>query len=208
MEVTSDAPRLSRRPHWVTEGVLIVVSVALGFGLAQFGEARADRRRADRALESLHAEIEANLHALEPLVPIHEAWVAALADSDEAPQGQSGIDVLFATRPPLPPGSSPFPILNQSAWDAAVSGEALRLLDFDVTTALSEVYRAQQLLSDNINRLTSGPLSDVDTYDPARRVASVRLLWLTVADILAVERLLLTLYEERLPQIFAGTESR
>jgi len=209
MEETSDAPRARRRPYWLAEGVLIVLSVALGFALAQFGEARTDRRRAEQALASLRAEIEQNLQQLEPLVPFHEEWVTALARADESHRDGSGIDVLFATRPPLPPGSgSPFPVLGQSAWDAAVSGEALRLLDFALTTELSEIYRAQQVVADNINRLTTGPLSNVDTFDPERRTASVRLLWLTVADILAIERVLLTLYREHLPHIGTDTASQ
>jgi hypothetical protein len=188
--------------------MLIIVSVALGFALAQLGEARSDRRLAERALVSLSAEIELNLAVLAPLVPVHDRWVTALANPDTVRQTGSGIDVFFATRPPLPAGAgSPFPSLRQSAWDAAVSGDALRLIDYDVATTLSEIYRAQEQVRDNVNRLAAGALATTDTYDPQRRAASVRLLWLTVADILAAERALLTSYEEHLPTVRAAVTS-
>jgi hypothetical protein len=192
--------------RWFIEATLIIMSVALGFSLAQVGEARADRELAARALASLTAEVERNLAILEPLVPIHDRWVSKLADPTAVPEARSGIDVLFGTRPPLPDGTAPFPILRQSAWDAAVSGEAFRLIDYDLATTLSEIYSAQRLVGDNVDRLTAGALSATETYDPAHRAASVGLIWLTVADILAAERVLLARYEEHLPRIRAAIE--
>ena len=102
MEGEAPPSRLRMRPHWIAEGMLIIVSVALGFALAQLGEARSDRRLAERALVSLSAEIELNLAVLAPLVPVHDRWVTALANPDTVRQTGSGIDVFFATRPPLP----------------------------------------------------------------------------------------------------------
>jgi hypothetical protein len=51
------------RPHWLLEGSFIVISVALGFGVAQYSDYRADRQLAARALASLQAEVPWPTHA-------------------------------------------------------------------------------------------------------------------------------------------------
>ena len=208
--MTSEAePSRGRaRSLWAVESLLIIVSVALGFALSQFGEARADRRLAERALRSLMDEIEGNLATLQPLVPVHEEWVAALADPTTASEARTAVDALFATRPSLPAGTeTPFPSLRQSAWDAALSGDALRSIDYDVSAVLSEIYRMQEQVGNNVERLADGALSAAATYDPEQRAPSIRLLWLTVADILAAERGLLALYQEHLPAVRSAVSS-
>lgn len=175
-------PKAARR--WVLESVLIVVSVLLAFGLNEFREARAERDLTARMLDGVRAEIEHNLDVLEPFVSMHTQWLNALEGADVAKGHQSGLDVWFATRPPLPPGSAaPFPSLRRSAWDAAVAGGALRLVEYDVAATLTDVYGMQELATANLQRLASGPLTTPAIYDPASRAASVRLLWLTLADI-------------------------
>jgi hypothetical protein len=197
------------QPRWLAEGILVVVSIAVGYAVAQFGEYRDDRRLATRMLTSIEAELAHNLAVLEPLVTVHQEWVTELAAADLSNGSQSGLDVYFATRPELPAdASSPFPFLRRSAWDAALAGGALRLIDYDVTAALSDTYRLQEITTENVNRLATGALSTTATYDPASRVASVKLLWLTLADIASAEAILLDLYRKTLPVIAhaAGVE--
>ena len=186
---------------WLLEGLLIVISVGLGFWVAQIGESRRDRDLAARALASLQAEVDHNVSLLEPMVPFHEQWLAALA-ADGAAGTRSGFDVFQSLRPPIPkPAQTPFPFLRRSAWDAAVAGGALRLIDYEVAAALSDVYRVQEIVDTNINRLASGALASADSFDPARRPETVRLLWLTLADISAAERALLELGRQHLPTL-------
>ncbi len=195
-------------PQWLLEGLFIVVSVVVGFGVAQFGEYRANRELATRALRNLQAELEHNRAILEPLMPIHSKWVEALARADTSNSDRSGLDIFFATRPALPADAkSPFPFLRRSAWDAAMSGGALRLIDYDVAAALSEIYRVQEIATENVDRLARGALSSTTTFDPASRVASVRLLWLTVSDIESAEATLLDLYRQHLPTIRAAASA-
>jgi hypothetical protein len=86
-----------------------------------------------------------------------------------------------------------------------VSGEAFRLIQYDLGATLSAVYSVQERVADNVDRLANGALATTDTFDPDRRAASTRLLWLTVADILAAERLLLKRYRASLPSIRAAS---
>ena len=194
-------------PQWLLEGLFIIVSVALGFAVAQYGEHRSNRELATRVVKNLQGELEHNLALLAPMVPIHHRWVQALDKADTSNSRQSGLDIYFATRPPLPATvGSPFPFLRRSAWDAAVAGGALRLIDYEVAAALSEIYRVQEIATDNVDRLAKGALSSTATFDPASRVASVRLLWLTTLDIESAETMLLDLYRKHLPMIRAAAE--
>lgn len=203
MTNAAGAPRSRRSlPSWLLEGIFIVISVLLGFAVAQYGEYRNNRELKTRALTSLQAEIEKNQTILSPLVPIHLAWAQALNKADTSDARKSGLDLFFALRPKLPPGTqAPFAFLRRSAWDAAVSGGALRLIDYDVAANLSEIYRVQEIASDNVERLARGPLSSATTFDPASRAPSVRLLWLTLLDIESAEEILLNLYAKHLPTL-------
>jgi hypothetical protein len=205
----SNAPRVRKPlPQWLLEGAFIVVSVVLGFAAAQYGEYRSNRERALRALQNLQGEIEHNLAILEPMVPFHGNWVKALAKAETSNSDRSGFDIFMSLRPPLPAGAkTPFPFLRRSAWDAALTGDALPLIDYDVTATLSEIYRLQEIAIENVDRLAQGALSTPATFDPASRTATVRLLWLTLADIQSAEQLLIDLYRKHLPTIRAAAGS-
>lgn len=212
MEAHAHVSKVGRiSSHWLLEGLLIFISVGLAFSLAQYGEHRADRKLSARVLDGLRQEMADNLACLEPYVPLHRRWLAALdKESAAAADGKSGLEVWFATRPELPPGAkSPFPLPRRSAWDAALSGNALRLVDFELTRKLSEAYSLQQVVTDNIDRLANGPLAETATYDASARRASVRLLWLTLADIESSEEALLEAYRQQLgPLTKAANDAR
>jgi hypothetical protein len=196
----------STAAHWLVEGALILVSVGLGFGLAEYRDYRTDRELGARVLDSLRVEVETNLATLEPFVPVHREWLKALQKAaNNPPDGRSAIEVFFATRPQLPAeAKSPFGFLRRSAWEAALSGNALRLIDFDLTEGLSEVYRIQDIATANVERLANGPLTETATFDPADEQTAVRLLVLTLADIESAEEALVDAYRRRLPAIRAA----
>ena len=205
----SEPSPTSRRslPRWLPEITIVLVSVALGFGAAQYGEYRDDQSLAGRILRSLIGELEQNQLLLEPTVPFHESWLDTLQAAAPTSE-QSGLDVWFATRPPMPTEvSTPFVTLHRSAWDAALASGSLGLLDYDLATSLSEIYRAQDLVTGNVNRLASGALSQAATFDPDNAPASTRLLWLTLADIYTAEAMLLELYRKHLPRLQAEVTS-
>ena len=206
MDVDVHMPKMGKTAvHWLLEGFFIIVSVGLGFGVAQYRESRANHELAGRVLKSLQAEVEHNLETLTPLVPVHRAWVTALEKPDVSKSNQSGLDLYFDTRPTLPEGTkSSFAFLRRSAWDTAISGGTLRLIDFDVASALSDIYVTQEIVAKNVERLVNGPFSSTATFDPASRAASARMLWLTMADIQSSEQILIDLYRRHLPAIRAA----
>lgn len=211
--VGSRSPIRRRRkglPRWLLEAVLVALSVALGFAVAQFGEYRADRELAARVLAGFEAEIKQNLGALEPFVPVHQRWLDAMGKVDLSSEpSRSAFNTFFALRPTLPNGAqSSFAFLRRSAWDTAVAGGALRLIDYEVVAALSEIYRVQEIVTINIDRrLAEGALSSAASYDPASRAASLALLQFTMTDIVSAEEILVERYRQHLPTIAAAANA-
>lgn len=191
-------------PRFLPEVVLVLVSVTMGFGAAQYGEYRNEQSLVVRILHGLTGELARNQALLEPTVPFHAAWVDSLQAASPV-HGQSALDIWFDTRPPMPSeNATPFVTLARSAWDAALASGSLGLLDYDLVTALSEIYRAQDMVADNVNRLATGALSQTTTFDPSATQASTRLLWLSLADIYTAELMLAELYTQHLPRLQAA----
>ena len=191
---------------WLLEGLLIVFSVVLGFWVSQLQGARAERDTAARVLASVHEEVEHNLALLAPYFGMHTTWTAALKKEAAESGTQSAFDVYMRTRPPIPGGGNSFPVLRRSACDVALAGGTIRLLDHEVSTALSSVYRWQQVFDDNVQRLAQGPFGAASTFDPAARNASLKLLWLTLADIQTAEAQLAAEYRRHAPALRAAVD--
>jgi hypothetical protein len=197
----------------LVEGVFIVVSVLLGFAVAQYGEDRADRQLAHRALTSLQAELEHNLALVEPFIAFHRAHVqklqpyvdyqrpiAALAgESAEMLDNASGFEIFLKARPPLPPkAEADTPLVRRAAWDAAVSSGALRLIDYDLVASLSEIYGMQDHLAAAAQRT---PMTSSSFFDPRDRVASIRQAQTALTEVVWTEQSLVTLYRRQLPTL-------
>ena len=195
--------------HWLVEGVFIVVSVALGFWVTQIREERQNRELVMRVLEGIEAEVQSNLSTLEPYADIQDRWVEALAKLGDVKDRQTGVPVcptsatacgvFFATRPDLGSLKTSVPQLRRAAWDTALSTGALRLIDYDLSAALSEVYQMQEVFRANLDKVGVG---STDWFDAAAREAAVRKLYMAMVELKYDERqLLLPLYRKYLPVI-------
>jgi len=129
--VEGDAPTHAPAPTFRTEkptvrflleGLLIVVSVALGFAVAQYGESRANQELADRVLKGLRAEVERNLATLEPQVAMHRKWLQALAKVAPSNGSETARDVFLATWPDFNPNDirTPFGTGNEPSCGTLV----------------------------------------------------------------------------------------
>lgn len=189
--------------HWLLEGAFIVLSVGLAFGVAEFRERHANSELAARILRSLQAEVEHNLAEVEPFLPFHLQWMAALEKAaGSSDSGQTGIDVYLGVRPPYPrPGAVEYPTeVRRGAWDGALTTGALRLLDYDVVAALSEIYQVQNFYGDQIERVVNAATSTT-AFEPGSRRVSVRQLALDMNTLTFAEKLLLDLYKKHLPAV-------
>jgi hypothetical protein len=183
---------------------MILVSVGLAFGVAEYRESRANHELASRVLRSLQQEVEHNLATLEPWTSFSATFRQQLARADTSNSGQSAILVYLAARPPLPTGATlDRPIVRRGAWDAALSTGALRLVDYDVVAALSDIYQMQDGYGVVVGRLTTA-MHGASAFDPASRVAVVRQASAELSELAYAEKLLIDLYRKHLPAIRAA----
>jgi hypothetical protein len=196
--------------HWLLEGLFIVVGVVFAFGVAEYGERRQEQQLAARVLRGLTDEIAYNMAQLEPALEKHNLWQDAMGtwfreNTKAPPPYLAARDAFITTIPGFDPTGdlndfeSPFALLRRAAWDTAVSTGALRLIDYEVTAALSEIYAFQ-------DALPSIPTDDTDFFDPAQLVpATIRTSFALDALIIA-EHSLLELYRKHLPAVRAAAD--
>lgn len=207
LEVHAHAPAAGRPLiHWLLEGLLIVISVALGFWLAQLGESRENQALAERVLEGLQAELEYNLAITEPQITHHRKWIVALERSDATSRGKTGFEVFLATRPDLPADiRTNFPIVRRAAWDAALSTGALRLIDYDLAAGLSEIYGMQEYLGTVVGRI---PFSSSSFFEPGSLAASTQQVRSAMQEAAWAEETLVGLYRQQLAVIRDAASGR
>lgn len=209
MEIHAHVPKPGKNAvHWLLEGLFIVASVGLAFGVAEYRESRANRELAGLVLRSIQAELEHNLSQVEPYLEVHRVWTDALQHTDASNGAQTGFDMYVGLRPPLPKGSvAEFPVeVRRGAWDAALSTGALRLIDYDVVAALSQIYQVQTFYGERIERVVSAATSTT-AFDPASRSLAVKQLAVTMGSCFFAEQLLLNLYKQHLPAIRSAAKA-
>jgi hypothetical protein len=217
MEMHAHMPKTGRTVgHWLLEGFFIVVSVALGFWVTQLREDRENRQLVTRVLKGVDTEVRYNVAALEPFLDVEQRWIKAIETAGTAtdrpsafpvcPTSATACGLFFATRPDLGNAKGSFPILRHAAWDTALSTGALRLVDYELASGLSEIYQMQDLLRGVQEKIGE---SDTDWYDPAVRPAAGRKLYMLMVELEYDHRqLLLPLYRKYLPLISQGANGR
>ena len=185
------------------ESGLIVISVVLGFAVSEWRQASSDRQLADRVLRNVRIEIEHNLTRVEERLSRHQRMIQAFGSVELSDDRQSGFDVMLATLNKLGGGMDLAP-LRQGAWDAAVSAGALRLMDYDVASALSEIYGAQAHLIRMTDHLYV--VYQPTTFERGKQRESVQMLHTLLMEVENSLKALLDLYQKHLPQLRAATE--
>ena len=185
--------------RWFFEAILILASVLIGFAVSEFGQYRDERGLADSVLRGVRAEIEANEASLTKLEAQHTLWARAMAKADRTSGNRSAVEILLASRPS--DGATIGVPLKRAAWQMAISSGALRLLDYDVAAALSEIYSLQDLMVENHNRLVANTLYSTAAFDGNASDAALRMLLGVMSEIAGNEVALLDLYRRHLPLV-------
>jgi len=196
----------SSRPlgRWVAEVVLILVSVAVGFAAAQYGQARQDRALREAVLRGLLEEARSNIATLDTIHLRHKAWQQALEHVAPSNLRPTAIETMLAARPGMTGIGVP---LKRAAWSTAVSSGALRLIDYDIVAALSEIYDYQDHMTENHGRYISNAMYSTAAFDPGSRTAAIRQIAGVFGEISGNEVWLLGLYRTNLPAIERAAES-
>jgi type II secretory pathway pseudopilin PulG len=109
------------------EAGLVVLSVLLALGLESWRRSAVEQDRARRAIENVEQEIRNNQAAIQDVISVHRSLLDTL-DSDTPPMGISASSAS----------------IQNNAWDAAQSMDAVAQLDADLVAALSKVQEIQQ----------------------------------------------------------------
>jgi hypothetical protein len=206
--VTPEVPALPsperRGLRWLGEGVLVLASVLVGFAVSEFGDYREERALEASVLRAVRQEVEGNLAMLEPLLASHREWQKNLEAATPSNPPKAAVDVLFDARPRADINIG-VPLRN-AAWNTAISSGALRLLDYSVAAALSEIYGYQNLMAENHIRQVGGTLYQLEMFEPVRGNASIRLMWGLISEVAGNEQYLRDLYRKHLPLLQQAAE--
>jgi hypothetical protein len=179
------------------ESALILFSVLLGFAVTEWRESAADRRLASRVLRDVIAEVEQNLASIDRQIQRHQMMIARLKEVDPSARGGSGWDIAIEAM-----GGGPDAIpMQQAAWQAAVSSGALRLLDYDVAAALSDIYTTQIEVYGSSVAQSASSVFVPDSFRPDRKAEVLQLfLWMMI-NLEGQERFLKAAYDRHLPTL-------
>lgn len=142
------APRDKTNTAWrrlgplLGEAALIVFSVLLGLMANEWRVAQVDEREADAALQAIRAELQRNHEEVQGLLPYHRRMsdsLAVLVERIYEGLGAVSHEVLFQA---MPRGFS-VPLIERNAWDVANRTGTINHIDFDLASALSQLYGLQ-----------------------------------------------------------------
>jgi hypothetical protein len=194
-----DAAKSSSR--LLFEAVLIILSVAIGFAVSEWRERVADRELAARVLRNVRAEVEHNLTQIIEQIDRHQKMIEAMTAADVSNPDDTGWDVMVRT---LKGGPGALP-LRRAAWDGAVSMGALRVIDYDMSARLSEIYVAQDAYGLTV---ANGPLLlyTPTLFDPAQRKVGAQIVRWMMVELRGNETFVREIYERHLPALRAATQ--
>jgi hypothetical protein len=173
------------------EVALISASVFLGLAGQQWYESRKQRDLARDALGRIRAEVAINREEVTSKLVYHKVlatelrpWVRADPKSRGTAKGPTE-------------GLKP-PFFETTAWDLAISTQALANVDLDLAFAISKIYRLQRLVDEQTKALTQAmflrpPWENGEAF--------LYIIEPYYSDLIGIEPILLTMYDEVLPAI-------
>lgn len=190
-------PRRFASGKLLFESALIIGSVALGFVVTEWRVRVADRELAHRILSNIVNEVSENRTRLAAQIAHHDALGKTLRESAKPAPGESGWQVITRS---LTSGIDALP-MRQAAWDAAVSSGALRVIDYDIASRLSEIYVLQnEGYGRSVERISLA-LFVPDAFTPGRAAETTDMFRALAGELLGIETYLLEVYERHLPAL-------
>ncbi len=195
-KLESSGPRT--RPEWVRsaaritlEVALISVGVFLGLAGEQWREDRRHHELAESSLRRFRSEIVENRKAVSEVRDYHSKLLEQLQDylsKDHNSRNKADVTIQGLR----------FVTFDQTAWDLAMTTQALTYVDRDLAFALSHVYNVQRALNEYTRGMTQAmyliPLRD--NFDAFAQASEVYF-----GDAVYMEPKLLAEYDDLIRQI-------
>ena len=193
----------------LAESVLIVFSILLALFVDQWREGlRLDRLR-DRAIADIHEEIENNRMAVDSAVGYHTAVRDSLGIlwqriERSGSGGQPGFNLIAAV---APLGIRP-PAIRRTAWETAISTDAVTLMDYSLIYRLGGLYDTQTTGVESTLARIQDFVFDPMLFEPARAGTAVRMIHALVSELAGQEYYLSAHYDSVLTDpAFAGSSA-
>jgi hypothetical protein len=184
------------------EAALIVLSVVLGFAVTEWRQNRADRELVAHVLQNVRTEVELNLAQIEQQLSRHQQMIKMFEAADTSDPEKSAWDVALGIMMKMGGGMDTLP-LRQAAWDAAVSSGALRLMDYDLTAVLSEIYVGQHDAYTTTVLQAVPAIFTTDTFRPGSQREALQVIRWLMVEVEGRERFVRDLYKRHLPRLQA-----
>jgi hypothetical protein len=139
------SPHRRRAIDWrpiLLEAFFVVLGVALALAANEWRQGQVDRRRADRALESIREELQTNRQAVLGSAQYHMQLMdtlIAIRRQTPAVGDAPAPDVRMFSRGFVNPAS-----LLSTAWETAVATDAIRHMSHDDVLVLARMYEQQR----------------------------------------------------------------
>jgi hypothetical protein len=193
----------------LAESVLIVFSILLALFVDQWREGlRLDRLR-DRAIADIHEEIENNRTAVDGVVVYHTAVRESLGNlwqriERSGSSAQPGFDLIAGV---ARAGIRP-PAIRRTAWETAISTDAVTLMDYSLIYRLGGLYDTQTTGVESTLARIQDFVFDPMLFEPARAGAAVRMIHALVSELAGQEYYLSAHYDSVLTDpAFAGSSA-
>lgn len=204
-DVAGPAPAVTRQAsagwrQWAGKGLfeaaLIVFSVLLALTLDGWREDASEQARFREAVQSLADELKLNRELLAgPSYIDHHRRLLAHYQSRANAGSSEGADEGFKT------GLHPAP-LRGTAWASLAESGVARLMPFGLRASLAGIYRDQVSLDETFRALVAGLMQPrADRESAAYQRDQIRVLAVTLTDMVATENRLLRQYAEIEPKL-------
>ena len=127
----------TKLPELLVEGISVAFAVLLALFVDQWRENRSNVQLAERAEESILAEVRTNLERLEEQAMERDSLVAYTQDVRRALVAEEEMDNININFSPA--------LLARTAWETAQVTRALHFMDYDRVARIGRIYEVQEL---------------------------------------------------------------
>lgn len=169
MPGTFDSPRRfslrQRLPELLIEGASVAFAVLLALAVDQWRESKSNDGLAERAEQSILAEVRTNLGHLEDQAHHRDSLIAYTREVRASLVDGADLDGINVNVSPA--------LLTRTAWETAQVTRALHFMDYDRVAQIGRIYEIQVLYEDAedaLVRLLAGGLSQLNWDEPVEAI--------------------------------------
>lgn len=176
-------------PQLIIEVLSIILAVFLALAVNRWKENYDHEKTADIALKSIIGELKSNSKDLTTVMPLH----ISLRDTIQKISRNRKRDHNYALN--FTPA-----FLKKTAWETAISTQAVMYMDYEIVSKLSSVYNYQEAYFQTNNNYIQSTFT-LDYFDRSKENAQLEATYSIVSAFVALEELLLKEYSTTIKEL-------